>query len=165
MQCSTPSTTIGGAIGNGGTVRVFRHKFTLDDAIEFRACSLEAIRRVTNGIPLRCPLFLPVHTVNCVKTLKVGLYQHYNKNLAVWVRGRTRRAWRPCSKELFLCGECMVLIVNASFALLDDEKSEEFFTFFLVESRFAGLKSACVRFNSMPLGCPPLPLLHFLLLV
>jgi hypothetical protein len=26
---------------------------------------------VTNGIPLGCPLFLPVHTVNCVQTLKV----------------------------------------------------------------------------------------------
>jgi hypothetical protein len=27
--------------------------------------------RVTNGIPLGCPLFLPVHTVNSVQTLKV----------------------------------------------------------------------------------------------
>jgi hypothetical protein len=26
--------------------------------------------RVTNGIPLWCPLFLPVHTVNSVQTLK-----------------------------------------------------------------------------------------------
>jgi hypothetical protein len=26
--------------------------------------------RVTNGIPVGCPLFLPVHTVNCVQTLK-----------------------------------------------------------------------------------------------
>jgi hypothetical protein len=26
---------------------------------------------VTNGIPLGCPLFLPVHTVNRVQTLKV----------------------------------------------------------------------------------------------
>jgi hypothetical protein len=25
---------------------------------------------VTNGIPLGCPRFLPVHTVNCVQTLK-----------------------------------------------------------------------------------------------
>jgi hypothetical protein len=35
------------------------------------ACSLEASMRVTNGISLGCPLFLPVHTVNCVQTLKV----------------------------------------------------------------------------------------------
>jgi hypothetical protein len=35
------------------------------------ACSLEANMRVTNGIPLGWPLFLPVHTVNCVQTLKV----------------------------------------------------------------------------------------------
>jgi hypothetical protein len=26
--------------------------------------------RVTNGIPLGCPLSLLVHTVNCIKTLK-----------------------------------------------------------------------------------------------
>jgi hypothetical protein len=31
---------------------------------------LEASRRVTSGIPLGRPLFLPVHTVNCVYTLK-----------------------------------------------------------------------------------------------
>jgi hypothetical protein len=47
-------------------------RFTPEDAIEFHAFApLEASRRVTNGIPLGCPLFLPVHTVNCVKTLKV----------------------------------------------------------------------------------------------
>jgi hypothetical protein len=27
--------------------------------------------RVTNGIPLGCPLLLPVRSVNCVQTLKV----------------------------------------------------------------------------------------------
>ena len=53
-----------------GTVRVFRHKFTLEDDIGSHACSLEASRRVTNDIPLGSPLFLPVHTVNCVQTLK-----------------------------------------------------------------------------------------------
>jgi hypothetical protein len=31
---------------------------------------LEANRRVTNDIPLGRPLFLPVHTVNCMQTLK-----------------------------------------------------------------------------------------------
>jgi hypothetical protein len=49
----------------------FRQKFTLEDAIEFHAFApLEASRRVTNAIPLGCPLFLPVHTVNWVQTLK-----------------------------------------------------------------------------------------------
>jgi hypothetical protein len=52
------------------TVRVFRHKFTLEDANGSHACSLEASRRVTNGIPLGCPLFLPVGIVNFVQTLK-----------------------------------------------------------------------------------------------
>ena len=51
-------------------MRVFRQKFTLEDAIGSHACSLEASRRVTNDIPLGCPLFLPVHTVKCVQTLK-----------------------------------------------------------------------------------------------
>jgi hypothetical protein len=51
-------------------VRVFRQKFTLEDAIGPHASSLEASRRVTN---LGCPRFLPVHTVNCVQTLKVLL--------------------------------------------------------------------------------------------
>jgi hypothetical protein len=51
-------------------VRVFRQKFTLEDAIGSHACSLEASWRVTNGIPLGCSLFLPVHTINCVQTLK-----------------------------------------------------------------------------------------------
>jgi hypothetical protein len=53
-----------------GTVRVFRQKFTLEDAIGTHACSLQASRCVTNGIPLGSSLFLPVHTVNCVQTLK-----------------------------------------------------------------------------------------------
>ena len=54
-----------------GTVRVFRHKFTLEDAIGSHACSLEANTRVTNGIPLGSSLLLPVCTVNCAQTLKV----------------------------------------------------------------------------------------------
>jgi hypothetical protein len=49
----------------------FRQKFTLEDDIGPHASSLEASRRVTNGIPLGCPRFLPLHTVNCVQTLKV----------------------------------------------------------------------------------------------
>jgi hypothetical protein len=55
-----------------GPVRVFRQKFTLEDAIGSHACSLEALTRVrvANGIPLGCPLLLPVGTVNCVQTLK-----------------------------------------------------------------------------------------------
>jgi hypothetical protein len=52
-------------------VRIFRQKFTLEDAIGIHACSLEANTRVTNGIPLGSSLFLPVCTVNCVQTLKV----------------------------------------------------------------------------------------------
>jgi hypothetical protein len=51
-------------------VRVFQQKFTLEDAIGSHACLLEANARVTNGIPLWCPLFLPVDTVNSVQTLQ-----------------------------------------------------------------------------------------------
>jgi hypothetical protein len=54
-------------------VRVLRQEFTPErNAIGSHACSLEASKRVTNGIPLGCPLFLPVHSVNCVQTLKVA---------------------------------------------------------------------------------------------
>jgi beta-glucosidase len=56
-----------------GTVRVFRQKFTLEDAIGSQACSLEANMRVTNGIPLGSSLLLSVFTVNCVQPLKVLL--------------------------------------------------------------------------------------------
>jgi hypothetical protein len=52
------------------TVRVFRQKFTLEDAIGSHACSLEANTRVTNGIPLGSSLLSPVDTLNCVQTLK-----------------------------------------------------------------------------------------------
>jgi hypothetical protein len=38
----------------------FRQKVTLEDAIGSLTCSLEASMRVTNGIPLECPLLLPV---------------------------------------------------------------------------------------------------------
>jgi hypothetical protein len=44
----------------------FSTGFTREDAIGSHACSLEASRCATNGIPLRCSLFLPVHSVNCV---------------------------------------------------------------------------------------------------
>jgi hypothetical protein len=50
----------------------FRQKFTLEDAIGSHACSLEANTRVTNGISLGSSLFIPVDTLNCVQTLKVG---------------------------------------------------------------------------------------------
>jgi hypothetical protein len=52
------------------TVRVFRQKFALEDAIEFHAFApLEALP--SNAIPLGRSLLLPVRTVNCVQTLKV----------------------------------------------------------------------------------------------
>jgi hypothetical protein len=59
-----------------GTVRVFRQKFTLDDAIGSHACSLEANMRVTNGIPLGSPLLLPVVIINHAETLKVPPIMH-----------------------------------------------------------------------------------------
>jgi hypothetical protein len=45
------------AMHYAGTVRVFRQKSTLEDAIELHAFApLEVSRRVTNGILLGCPL-------------------------------------------------------------------------------------------------------------
>ena len=63
-----------GGVGIPGTVRVFRRTFTLVDAIGSHTGSLEALTecmRVTNGIPLGCPLPLIVITVITVRTLKV----------------------------------------------------------------------------------------------
>jgi hypothetical protein len=52
-----------------GTVRVFREEFTLDDAVGSHACSLEASRHVTNGIPLGVSLLLPAaHCKLCPNT-------------------------------------------------------------------------------------------------
>jgi hypothetical protein len=48
----------------------FQQNFTLEDAIGSHACSLEANKRVTNGIPHGCSLLLPVGTAICVQTLK-----------------------------------------------------------------------------------------------
>jgi hypothetical protein len=55
---------------NKGTVLVFRQEFTLEDAISIHTCLLASSRRVTHSIPLRWPLLVPVHTVNCVPTRK-----------------------------------------------------------------------------------------------
>jgi hypothetical protein len=69
--CGVDGITYGNACEAKCTVRVFRQKFTLEDAIGSHACSLEAKRRVTNGIHLGCSLLLPVGTGNYVQTLKV----------------------------------------------------------------------------------------------
>jgi hypothetical protein len=85
--------------GNGeegvddGTVRVFRQKFTPEDAIGPHACSLEANMRVTNGIPLGCPLLLPVGTVNCVATLKVISARVGSMTLVLRLSLLTGRMW------------------------------------------------------------------------
>jgi hypothetical protein len=56
-----------------GTVRFFRLRFTLEGVIEFHAFApIQAIRRVTNSIPLGCSLLLPVKAVNSVQTRKVN---------------------------------------------------------------------------------------------
>jgi hypothetical protein len=53
-----------------GTVRVFRPKPALEDAIGFHTCLLEASTRVPNGIPLGRPLPYRLTPVNRVQTLK-----------------------------------------------------------------------------------------------
>jgi hypothetical protein len=77
-----------------GTVHVFRQKVTLEDAIGSHACPLQANMRVTNGIPLGSSLLLPVCTVNCAATLKVGTDEqlHYVM-FATWLpcKGGWRR--------------------------------------------------------------------------
>jgi hypothetical protein len=57
------------ANGVHGPVRVCRQKSTLEDAIGSHAFSLDASKRVTNGILRGRPLLLPVHPVNYDQTL------------------------------------------------------------------------------------------------
>jgi hypothetical protein len=54
-----------------GTVRGFRQKVTLEDAIGSHSCSLEPSMPMANDIPLGCSLLLTVGTVNSVQILKV----------------------------------------------------------------------------------------------
>jgi hypothetical protein len=78
----------------------FRQKFTLEDAIGSHAGSLQASRRVPNGIPLGCPLPLTVATVNSDQTLKaVDLGTSFN-----WYPGVTAALWRgDTDKHCLLC--------------------------------------------------------------
>jgi hypothetical protein len=57
----------------------FRQIFTLEDAIGYHACSLEANTRVTNGIHLGSSPLLPVDTVICVATPKESVLQTFQE--------------------------------------------------------------------------------------
>jgi hypothetical protein len=55
---------------------------------------LQASRRVTNGIPLGCPFFLPLHTVNCVQTLKASCLSAVDLGVSFgWYPGTTYAVW------------------------------------------------------------------------
>jgi hypothetical protein len=55
----------------------FSTEIYTEDAIGSRAFALlQASRCVTNGISIGCSLHLPVHTVNCVKTLKDRIFHN-----------------------------------------------------------------------------------------
>jgi hypothetical protein len=58
-DCPRPIASI---LQRNCTVRVFRQRFTLEDAIGSHACDQWHSSRVLS--------FLPIHTVNCVQTLK-----------------------------------------------------------------------------------------------
>jgi hypothetical protein len=64
MHVGQPSSTING-VGEllFGTVRVFRQRFTLEDAIGSHACSLQASRRVTQWHSSR--MFTPLTGSHC----------------------------------------------------------------------------------------------------
>ena len=85
-------------------MRVFRQKFTLEDAIGSHACLLEANMRVTNGIPVGSTA-LTVVTINHVETLKVGASQRY-----IALRGHTRGPSLPPA------GDCKVRLRIKRFA-------------------------------------------------
>jgi hypothetical protein len=85
-----------------GTVRVSRQKVTLEDAIGFHACSLEANPRVTNGIPLGSSLLLLVCTVNCVQTLKAS-----KENLQDITCGQLNCNTGDCCEPYFNCDDAL----------------------------------------------------------
>jgi hypothetical protein len=105
------------------TVRVFRQKFTLEDAIGSHACSLEANTRVTNGIPLGSSLLLPVDTVNCVQTLKVDhINPQPSTDRSIFRSARCAFSTLDSSAVLGLglsgCGCCTVRVFHHGFAVL-----------------------------------------------
>jgi hypothetical protein len=57
-----------GCMDPRGTVRVFRQRFTLEDAIGSHACSREARQVCDQWHSSLVSTFLAVHTVNCVQT-------------------------------------------------------------------------------------------------
>jgi hypothetical protein len=74
------------------------------------ACSLEASKGVTNGIPLGCSLLLPVGTVNCVATLKgvrpggtAPLTMDSATPLMTSHNTEGREAWQHCTANHELC--------------------------------------------------------------
>jgi hypothetical protein len=66
------------------------------------ACLLEANMRVTNDIPLGCPLLLPVGTVNCVQILKARDHSRVSDAIRVRtapIESKTRIAALFCSRD------------------------------------------------------------------
>jgi hypothetical protein len=69
-------------------VRIFRQNVTQEDAIGPHACLLEESRRGANRILLGCPLFSPVHPVNCVLNI-VGKDALYARGSVIELLGVT----------------------------------------------------------------------------
>jgi hypothetical protein len=65
-------------------------------------CSLEASMRATNGTPLGCTVFLLVHTVNCVYTLKVCARCRLVSHPASIRGGRCGASGRPTATNWLL---------------------------------------------------------------
>jgi hypothetical protein len=103
------------ALSKAGTVLKNLPKFTLEDAIGSHASSLEASKRVTNGIPLGCSLLLPVGTVNHVETLQDLRSSELPKILI----GHTRNSWGFCIEpNRLLAVDGTVLVFCTRFCVL-----------------------------------------------
>ena len=109
----------------------FGKKFTLEDAIGSHACSFEANMYVTNGIPLGCPLLLPVGTVNSVQTLKVNMMNQSSLQI-MYIPARC--SGLGCTVGLGWWGWWVL----SAFTLVA-----------------GGLTQTCVQSGSMPCRCPP----------
>jgi hypothetical protein len=99
------------------TVRVFRQKFTLEDAIGSHACSLEANMRVNNGIPLGSSLLLPVHTVICVQTLKATNRRRHSTTQSIRSLNVRRQVRDRCCSSFTLHTPASLQVTSALMPL------------------------------------------------
>jgi hypothetical protein len=125
VDASTAAASGNGDDSDGeGTMRVFRPKSTLEDAIGLHTCSLDPSMRVTNSIHLG--VFTPLTgwhcKSNCVQTLKVVAAVDFNSLLAL--AGAAAAPTRPMSMARAISAVVVVVVV-AAMALAETTQKKQ----------------------------------------